>query len=399
MNSRLKNRLVPLLLFVAVFVAEFLLRRYTFLQKEYFGLFLNTPDYWTDLWNGPHPLWTLAGDFLSQFYRLSWAGPALVALLATSCFLLLRLFLRRFQIPLAAVIFTALLVAALLPKARECERWAKVEYASLHMQWDKVLSVATPAAAAEDRVLIPYALLAHSERGTLPQNMFRYPVLGPEDIDLEGELTRHGYYFTSLVNECMGCTNEAIHNTFQAACTTPYGTSFGTLRQLIKFNIASGNKAMARKYCDVLEKSPFNAATARSARKVVEAMPERSYLDHGPSDTAAVITHNTIRNLRLLAGAGYFNAAAADRYRCLLLLQRDLRSFASSFSPEEDLTALPVTYQQALCLISDRDIQRRLSPAVLESFNQYMQEYNNLRSKEDDPILPGSFWEYYFLGY
>ena len=64
MNSRLKNRLVPLLLFVAVFVAEFLLLRYTFLQKEYFGLFLNTPDYWTDLWNGQHPLWTLAGDFL-----------------------------------------------------------------------------------------------------------------------------------------------------------------------------------------------------------------------------------------------------------------------------------------------------------------------------------------------
>ena len=132
------------------------------------------------------------------------------------------------------------------------------------MQWDKVLSVATPAAAAEDRVLIPYALLAHSERGTLPQNIFRYPVLGPEDIDLEGELTRHGYYFTSLVNECMGCTNEAIHNTFQAACTTPYGTSFGTLRQLIKFNIASGNKAMARKYCDV----PTVMATMPSETKI-----------------------------------------------------------------------------------------------------------------------------------
>ena len=399
MKSRLKNLLVPVLLFVAVFLAEFLLRRYTFLQKEYFGLFLNTPDYWNDLWNGPRPLLTLAGDFLSQFYRFVWVGPALTALLVTGCFLLLRLFLRRFQIPLAAVLFAAVLVTALLPKAREQERWAKVEYASLHMQWNKVLSVATPEAAAKDRVLIPYALLAHSERGTLPQNIFRYPVLGPEDIDLEGELTRHGYYFTSLVNECMGCTNEAIHNTFQTACTTPYGTSFGTLRQLIKFNIAAGNKAMANKYCDILEKSPVNASTARSARKFVEMMPDQSHLDHGASDTAEVITHNTIRNLRLMAGAGYFNAAAADRYRCLLLLQRDLRSFASSFSPEEDLASLPVPYQQALCMISDNDIQRRLSPAVVEAFSRYMQEYNQVRSKEDEPIQPGTFWDYYFIGY
>ena len=399
MRKDKKNWLVPALLFAAVFTSEWLLRRHIFIQKEYFGLFIDTPDYWNEIWSGPQALTTLAGDFISQFLRFPWAGPAIVALIATLCHLLLR---RLFRLPgtvLAAVIFTAWFIPALLPSSRERERWAKVEYYSLRMQWDKVTKAIPPEAAEKDRVLIPYALLAWSEIGKLPENLFRYPVSGPQDLDLEGEHTRHGYYFTSLVNECMGCTNEAIHNTFQTACTTTHGICFGTLRQLIKYNIASGNKEMVRKYCDILEKSPLNAGTARAARKYAEALPDRSSLQNGGADTAATVTHSTYHNLRLMAKEGYFNDAAADRYRCLLLLQRDLRNFASSFQPEEDISSLPLCYQQALCLVSDPDIQRQLSPSVTAAFAKYMEAYNQLRTKEDGPIQPGTFWEYYFAGY
>lgn len=394
-----KDRLVPVLLFAAVFVAEFILRRHTFLQKEYFSLFLNTPDYWNELWNGPHPLSTLAGDFIAQFYRIAWVGPALVALAATLCFLLLRLFMRRFQIPLAVLIFAVLLIAALLPKSRERERWARVEYGSWMQQWDKVIAAATPEAAAKDRVLIPYALLAFSQEGTLPANLFRYPVTGPQDIDLEGEITRHGYFFSQMNAECLGCTNEAIHHAFQTACTTPHGMSLGTLRQLIKYNIASGNLAMARKYCDILEKNPMNAATARAARKYIATLPAGSHLDAGPSEEAAVVSHNTFQTLRAMAQEGLFDQAAADRSRCLLLLQRDLRNFTASIPEGEDIAALPLCYQQALCLVADADVQRKISPAVIQAFQSYMEAYNQIRMKEEDPIQPGTYWEYYFLGY
>lgn len=394
-----KDRLVPVLLFAAVFAAEFILRRHTFLQKEYFSLFLNTPDYWNELWNGPHPLSTLAGDFIAQFYHIAWVGPALVALAATLCFLLLRLFMRRFQIPLAVLVFAVLLIAALLPKSRERERWARVEYGSWMQQWDKVIAAATPEAAAKDRVLIPYALLAFSQEGTLPANLFRYPVTGPQDIDLEGEITRHGYFFSQMNAECLGCTNEAIHHAFQTACTTPHGMSLGTLRQLIKYNIASGNLAMARKYCDILEKNPMNAATARAARKYIATLPAGSHLDAGPSEKAAVVSHNTFQTLRAMAQEGLFDQAAADRSRCLLLLQRDLRNFTASIPEGEDIAALPLCYQQALCLVADADLQRKISPAVIQAFQSYMEAYNQIRMKEEDPIQPGTYWEYYFLGY
>lgn len=397
MKKQRNNRLVPILLFLAVFATAFAGLRYTFLQKEYFGLFLNTPDYWSELWSGPHPLWTLCGDFLSQFYRAAWVGPALLALGVTLVFLLVRIPLRRYQIPLAILAFAAVAVVVLLPKTRERERWAKVEYACLHQQWDKVIAAATPEAAAKDRVLIPYALLAHSENGTLPENLFRYPVSGPEDIDLEGELTRHGYYFNAIQAECMGCVNEAIHNTFQTACTTPHGTSHGTLRQLIKLNIASGNRTMARKYAEILARNPMNASTARSAIRYIDGMPAISYLDGGPSDSASIISHNTFQNMRLLAQEGCFNEAAADRARCLLLLQRDIRNFSASFPADADIAALPLCYQQALCLVSDADIQQKLPVSVTNALRVYMEAYNKVRTKEDDPIMPGSFWDYYFL--
>jgi hypothetical protein len=342
---------------------------------------------------------TLAGDFFAQFCRIAWVGPALVALAATLCFLLLRLFLRRIQIPLATAIFAAVLVVALLPQRREAERWARVEYAARTQQWHKVVAAATPEAAAKDRVLIPYALLAWSEMGQLPENIFRYPVSGPEDLDLEGEITRHGYYFAQMNAECLGCTNEAIHHAFQTACTTPHGMSLGTLRQLIKYNIAAGNPVLVRKYCDILERNPMNAATAREARRYAEAMPAQSRLDAGPSEDASIVSHNTFQTLRVMAQERLFTAAAADRLRCLLLLQRDLRNFAASFPPEEDIAALPLCYQQALCLVTDPAIQRRLSPAVLDAYRQYMEAYNQVRMKDSEPIQPGTFWEYYFLGY
>ena len=394
-----KDRLIPLLLLAAVFTAEFLLRRYYFLQKEYFSLYLNTPDYWSELWNGPHPWITLAGDFIAQFYRFAWAGPVLVAFLATAGFLILRRLFRRFQIPLAVIILAACLIVDLLPKNREKERWAQVEYGARMQQWDKVIAAATPEAAEKDPVLIPYALLAYSEQGSLPQHLFSYPVTGPQDLDLEGEITCHGYYFAQMQAECLGCTNEAIHHTFQTACTTPHGMSLGTLRQLIKYNIASGNQAMARKYCDILEKNPMNRGTARAARQYLATLSGQVYLDGGPSDSASVVTHNTYQNLRAMALEGMFNEAAADRLRCLLLLQRDLRNFAASFPPDENIAALPLCYQQALCLIADAQMQQKISPAVEEAFRRYMEAYNAPHMKEDDPIQPGTFWEYYFMGY
>lgn len=400
MKRSLKSWLVPAILFLAVFCLVFFLRRFTFLQKEYFGLFLNTPDYWSELRSGPRPFLTFLSDFTVQFFRFPWAGPALVALLATACFLLLRLFLRKVQIPLAIVIFAAVLTVVLLPKNREQERWARVEYGCLHHHWDRVVAAATPEAATDDPMLMPYAFLALSEQGLLAENIFRYPVTGPQDVDAEGELTRHGYFFSEIQAEVMGCSNEAIHNAFQVACTLPHGTSLGTIRSLIKYNLAAGNATLARKYADILARNPVNRATARAARRIADRMDGTTNLDAGPSDSAATITHNTLYNMKSMAREGLFDIAAADRTRCLLMLQRDLRSFLGTFPEDEDYSRLPLTYQQALCLIVDPQAAERLSPQVRQAFDQYSVAFKQPRMKgRDASILPGSYWDYYFLAF
>lgn len=401
-----KRWIIPVLLFAAVFAVEFLLQRFTFLQKEYFGLFLNTPDYLNEVHDGPRPLLTLAGDFLSQFYRAAWIGPALTALLFTLGFLLLRLLWRRstradlLDLTACIVAVAALLFVVLQPDKRERERWAKVEYGCLHHQWDRVLAAATPEAATDDPMLMPYAFLALSEQGVLAENIFRYPVTGPQDIDMEGELTRHGYFFSEIQAEVMGCSNEAIHNAFQVACTLPHGTSLGTIRSLIKYNLAAGNATLARKYADILARNPLNRATARAARRIADQMDGTPNLLTGPSDSAATITHNTLYNMKLMAREGLFDTAAADRTRCLLMLQRDLRSLVGTFPEDENYAQLPVTYQQALCLVLDPQAAERLSPQVLQAFEQYSKAFNQPRMKgQAGAIMPGSYWDYYFLAF
>ena len=127
-----------------------------------------------------------------------------------------------------------------------------------------------------------------------------------------------------------------IHNAFQVACTLPHGTSLGTIRSLIKYNLAAGNATLARKYADILARNPVNRATARAARRIADRMDGTTNLDAGPSDSAATITHNTLYNMKSMAREGLFDIAAADRTRCLLMLQRDLRSFLGTFPEDED---------------------------------------------------------------
>ena len=398
MKPALKNRLIASALLAAVFCAVYILCRYTFLQKEYFGLFLNTPDYWSELRGGPRPLLTFLGDFTVQFFRFAWAGPALAALGAGACYLILGRFLRRVRIPLAVVLFAACLTLCLLPKTRERERWAKVEYTAIHAQWDKLAAAATPQAADQDPMLMPYAFLALSEQGLLADHIFRYPVAGPQDMDAEGELTLHGYLFSQIQAEAMGSTNEALHNAFQVACTLPHGCSHGTIRSLIKYNLAAGNALLARKYADLLARSPANRATARAAHRLIDRLDGSTPLDSGPSEAAATITHNTLYNMKAMAREGLFDAAAAERSRCLLLLQRDLRSFVATFPEDEDYSRLPAAYQQALCLILDPQAAERLSSAVRRDFDQYSKAFDRPRMKGTaGAILPGSYWDYYFL--
>ena len=369
-----KKHINLIALFAAVFAVGALATPKSFVFQHEIGLFLWQPDYFRDVFAGGFPVCTLLGDYLVQFYKFPLVGPLCTALIVCGIFLMLKGILGRFwrfgeicalALSLVAWFFIArsttpiiglavlLIIAALSvlmavlwrifapsrkaaqmkqapaislavvavaaviivadPVIRNLETWARIETAARQSKWDKVLKAATPKAAAKDREMVPYALMAASAKGQLPSALTRYKVANPGEMDFFGVQNRRGYYFESLLSEQVGCTNEAVHNIFQCACHMHRGTSFVVLLQLVRYNIELGNYTMVRKYCEVLRRSTVYRSTANKILAMYAGKADE-IVDSGPAATTAHITENPMINLAFMGQAGLKAPVIAARY-------------------------------------------------------------------------------------
>jgi len=318
--------LLPVAVFVSVFVVCELRLRWIFISMENNGLFLMTPDYFTDVFSRPFPISHIVGSSFVQFFRFPCVGAALAALAVTALYVVLTLIFRKHSkvanICCIAAVSVLILGISIDGKITRAERWAKIEYATRQHDWKTVLATATPERAAADREMTPFALLAHSALGTLEEHLFDYPINGPEDLDMEGVATRRGYFFSSILYECLCCPNEALHYTFQSACCLPAGNSFLTLRQQIRYYLEIGDYDLVRKYCAILMTSPANRGLAKAVLASIPADESYASWYKPKSDDSAVVTHNPIFNLVIIDGAGYHTQMALDRFQAYTRIQQ-----------------------------------------------------------------------------
>lgn len=250
---------------------------------------------------------------------------------------------------------------------RESERWYAVEYLSRAHDWDVLLQIATPATCRNDMSYTPYALLALNAKGQLGERILDYPVNGPESLGDLGEMTWSGYSLRSQIQEVVGGTNEAIHLTYQLGMALPHGTSFGTLRQLIRLEIENGSYGLARKHAQVLSRSPWNRKTAESAIRMADASEREAAgagtagisgtsLDAAEDDLrrtdAMVSENNAIYNLTaVIANSPHATSAARERLLCHLLLSGDAAGFRSllrEFYGDADRSRLPRYFRESI---------------------------------------------------
>lgn len=363
-----KNK-IALALFAVITIAGQLFQHYSFIHQQDLGLFLFTGDYFTSVFRGDMPVISLISSFLVQFYDIFLLGPALTALLALAVYLMLEKILRRlipaysilpalllscviwvfsahckspeflvaatlavlvlylFSLllkekeasvmsmnvlaPGVAVLLLSSAVVALSPKVRYDEKKSAIEILARQGRWDRVLEKATPEYCEKHREFLPYALLALNTRGQLASGMFAYPVKVPEDLDMDGVISREGYYFSSILYECLGCYNEAIHLIFQSSMFLDHGMGFVTLYQLLRYNIENQNYAMVEKYARILARSPRNHFLAR---RIIKAYSGRSSRQQsGMSSDDALITNNPMQNLGILYKSGIQTQLGAER--------------------------------------------------------------------------------------
>lgn len=400
---------LPLLLAAGVFGVVFGFSlygfRYSFLQAENNSLFLYTPDYLQRVFQHSFPIFHLVRNFLLQFFHYPLFGPSLWGLMAALvCFLVLWPFRKRAR--LCTLVGSSLLlcavvvctIAVLNPDLRKKEQWNKLEYAALHHDWSLILSSVTPEQTARDPHLVPYVSLALTETGQLGSQLFHYAVTGPGCLDLGGWYSREGYFFNSVLYECMGCYNEAIHNTFQAAVYLPEGNSFGTLRQLIKFYYHEGRTKMARKYLAILRQSTIHRSWAR---KMLATLPHSEAAPAGKGEGGtmpAPVSNNLAVNLASLMDSGHFTPQNFDRLLTCFLLEGEMNAFVQLLDSHINPQAkLPVHYQEAL-LVAQAEWgiptdKYPIDKAVRQKFELFLQ---TKLAHGDFQRFSNTYWAYYF---
>lgn len=398
--------LEPVLLFCTVFIVSHIWQKFALSNQESLGLFLWAPDYLNDMLSLDRPLSRLIGAYLVQFFRFQYLAEAITASIVCIIFLLIRwitsrcgftcgafctlvaaavwtamakttetslgililliaaalsiacIFIRlkeffRLRFALSAGISIILLICSSLLIARDKEiqsreRWSLIEQASVNHNWDAVLSVATPSQCRQDRETLPFALLALNEKGQLAEKMFLYPIQGPEDLDTEGSSSRRAFLFSSVLYESLGCSNEAIHQTFQSACFTAHGTSFGTLRQLVRFYAYRGDEAMVRKYCTILQRSSLHKAFTEKYLALIEETKQEKAPEND-SWQRNIMNHDQLSDLILLQQEGISSGITMDRYFCYLLAKKDINSFKTQFELAKNYyQTIPRHFREAL---------------------------------------------------
>lgn len=370
---------MPTILFVAVFITSLLKQEFTFLGQENTALFLLTPDYMRETFSAPFPLSHLLGNFLAQFFRFAYVGPAIAAGEITLIFLLMRHALRRIVGgELAAttltcvawwfsarannpsetasfVLFSGLLcaVSVLIQHKMEhkdrmgsaqiitciavvaaaavfvCtdktvvrnENVETIEQCSFTGKWDKVLEIATPDFTAENPEMLPYALLALNYKGNLRTMAKYYPLEGQDDLEGNGYYSYHGYMSGVLLYNALGSRNESIHRLFQAASYLPHGSSFLTLRTLIAHFYELGDYTLAKKYCDILSRSTAHKKYVSYYRAGMEGKENRKADSPIESSEARIMSHTHSQNLKSLQSEGVVSGLTADRFALSILLE------------------------------------------------------------------------------
>jgi len=384
--------LMAVVVFAVLFVAWHWGAPYTLKGWESSDLWLDSPDYYVLLREYSSPLWHCCVNYLRQFFYYPLAGPALIALGAVMVFLLLCLVLRHWAFRLiVALIIVGLHVGYLMKSdVRENERWAHLEQSAEYGQWSEVLRIATPQQTATDRKMLPYALLAHAVQNDLPETLLQYPIQGPEDFDSQQGATSPRYYhFKMILNSCMGAPLEAIHCNFQHAAFLPLGTSFGTLRRLVRFNHVAGNLALESKYQEILSHSTLHAAWQHQSGLHPDTL-RSNQSGHIPT-----VTKSFGFNLGVMMDQGNYTPQMFNYMLCWLLSSRNLRTFTTMLQGARQFlpSPLPLIYQQALEIYAHEEPSFDpslwdISIAVHQDFQFYLQHGGQ----------PTSYFSYYYRG-
>ena len=268
-------------------------------------------------------------------------------------------------------------------------------------EWQALLSDIGSRDAIENNVHLQFALLAEARLGTLPENLFLYPINSPETFCPRLETNPLSSDFCRIFYREMGFYDEAFHQAFQYGMMVSRTSGFcaASLRHMAEYSVCQGDSLLAEKYLYLLERTSNNGEFVAEQRQLLANSKVTL-------DSTALRADNFAKAYDFTSEMAHFldydrnNRPALDYLLCSLLLTKRLELFKTvlnEFADRYEGARLPRAYAEAAAMISHLQ-PTSLSPALQyapeydRQFEQFIQLHNG---GQDDSAFRGTFWYYY----
>lgn len=218
-------------------------------------------------------------------------------------------------------------------------------------RWDDILKVVPAEVSQHNEIAKRYALLSLMEKGLLADKATLYGVKSIDDIYFKTCNESLPRLYNAQLFKALNMPNEVIHQCYISQIYSPFGTSFGVLRQLADTYLELKDYPLAKKYLDVLSHSTVMKSWAESRQPRLEAIKHSK--PQYEQRQAQFLTGEMSMEVSEMILRYPSNRKLADLFLSACLAQGDYDSFCAAYqviAPYQYAHGeqIPACYQQAL---------------------------------------------------
>lgn len=290
-----------------------------------------------------------------------------------------------------------------------------MDYFAGRGDWDRILELCK--GKLSNQLYVCYQNMALANKGILAEDAFKYTQLGPTGLMVGWNKSTAVSALLSDVNFTTGNVAAAQEMAFESNISSLGGGNPRMLKRLVQTNLIYGAYPVAEKYIALLEKTLFYDDWASDQRrflyndKEIDADPLLGYMRANLLDDNHLVQVDGFdKDMLRISEQNPDNDIAIQYAGVYYLLAKDIdgfKSFIEKYYGTEILPRLPLPYQEAVIIISERDESywRRfgISDEIVSRFAEYKRLV--LAGQNNSGSLPGlmyrsfgdTYWYYYMF--
>lgn len=293
-------------------------------------------------------------------------------------------------------------------------RLKTLEYFARTEQWDRILDMSKGRTG--NQLYACYLNLALAHTGSLADDAFKYDQCGPRGLLVAWNKSSAISALLSDVNFAMGNIAVAQEKAFESNVGALSDGNPRMIKRLVQTNLIYGAYPVAEKYIALLEQTFYYKDWARQQRRFLyndEAVASDPLLGNMRkcllADDQLSLTNRFDYEIMRIAEQNPSHKSALYYVGVFYLLAKDMEGFErliETYYGTEVLPVLPVSFQEAVIISSEKDPGKWKRFGVSESIERRFAEYKQqvLAGRNNSSALPGlmyrsygdTYW-YYFM--